>query len=226
MQLFFRTKDLFKGKVMNTENNQKLSGEIGQHTPTLNNPTSTTPQDKLVDVVDNLKTLEIQIKCTLDKHQYIRECIKTVEIKASFFLIIALGIFTYLNLQVYMKYSLHNTANWALPDYWTLYKVIYIISLISSLVSIIFCLMVMMPNFKKSTSSSTFFNEIAKYRSQQEYVSDVLTKTTNKLYEQNLNHAYDLAKVFSRKHDALRWGLWSATLAICLIAIKELLKFY
>ena len=84
----------------------------------------------------------------------------------------------------------------------------------------------MMPNLKNSTSTNVFFNEIVKYRSQQEYVSGELTKTSNELYLEKLNHVYDLAKVFSRKHNAFRWGLWSATLAICLIVIRELLNFY
>jgi len=156
-----------------------------------------------------------------DTYQFIRLFKRVVEVKAVVFLAVTLFLFAYLYSQIYLRARISSPDYWNLPFYWTLDGVFYITSSILCIVSMVSCLKVLMPNLKNLGSGSTLFNKIAKYRSQQDYVSYLLTKTSSDQDEEKI--VRDLANVTNRKNYAFRWGLWSALLCICLIVIMSLI---
>ena len=198
---------------MNTKSSQKLINRD------VENLSSKHILDKLVD---EPKTLDGKLKCTEETYQYIRLYKRVVELKAIILLAITLILLAYLYSKIYIKARLSDLANWALPNFWSFDEVFYIVSLICCLVSIALCLIVMMPNLKKLKEWPYFYNEIAIYWSQQGYLSGLLIKTSSNHNEEKLIR--DLAKITSRKNNALRWGFWSGTLSICLIFMMVLVK--
>ena len=198
---------------MNTKSSQKLVNSDAE------NLTNKYISDKLAD---ESKTLDDKLKCTEETYQYIRLYKRVVELKAIIFLVSTLILFAYLYSKIYIRARLSNLASWALPNFWSFDEVFYIVSLICCLVSIGLCLIVMMPNLKKLKEWPYFSDEIAIYRSQQGYLSGLLSKTSSDANEEKLIR--DLAKITSRKNNALRWGFWSGTLSICFIVIMALVK--
>ena len=176
----------------------------------------------LDELVDEPKTLDGKLKCTEEKYQYIRLYKRVVELKAIIFLSVTLILLAYLYSKIYIRTRLSNITNWALPNFWSMDEIFYIVSLICCLVSIALCLLVMMPNLKKLKVWPYFSKEIAKYGSQQGYLSGLFRKSSTIVNEDKLIR--DLAKIISRKNNALRWGFWSGTLSICLIFMMVLIK--
>ena len=197
---------------MNTKSSQKL----------VNNAENLSSKHILDKSVDEPKTLDDKLKCKEEMYQYIRLYKRVVELKAIIFLVSTLILLTYLYSKIYIRARLSDLANWTIPNFWSFDEVFYIVSLICCLVSIALCLIVMMPNLKKLKEWSYFPNEMAIYRSQQGYLPSLLNKTSSDPNEEKLIR--DLAKITSRKNNALRWSFLSGTLSICLIFMMVLVK--
>ena len=196
---------------MNTKSSQEL---------VKNDADNLSSKHILDKLADGSKTLDDKLKCTEETYQYIRLYKRVVELKAIIFLVTTLILLAYLYSKIYIRARLSNSANWTLPNFWSFDEVFYIASLICCLVSIGLCLIVMIPNLKKLKKWPYFSNEMTIYRSQQGYLSGLLSKTSSDANEEKLIR--DLAKIASEKNNALRWGFWSGTLSICFIFIMVL----
>ena len=198
---------------MNTKSSQKL----------VKNDSDNLSSKHILDkLVDEPKTLDGKLKCTEEALQYIRLYKRVVELKAIIFLSVTLTLLAYLYSKIYIRARLSDLANWFLPNFWSFDEVLYIVSLICCLASIALCFIVMMPNLKKLKVWLYFSKEIAINGSQQGYLFGLFRKTSTIANEDKLIR--DLAKITSKKNNALRWGFWSGTLSICLVVVMVLVK--
>lgn len=193
---------------MTNENNQSAQGNI----PSLENAIPLTVSSENTGSVsgienssDNKKKvveeIEIKLKYAEEIHQYIREYIRTADQKATFFFASFAALLTYQNSNGHLTIWMSN------PQTWGLIQLFAFLSSVGFLISTILCIFVVIPRLKGTKRGIIFFNAIVEYPSQQDYAKDVLSQFPNKLCEEKLKHAYDLAKVCSKKYIVLHYAL-------------------
>jgi hypothetical protein len=161
------------------------------------------------------KDQESRLKFAEETHQYIRECIRLADQKATFFFAGSSALLAYLH-------KLGLASKWILtPTTWSLAHVLSFFASIGLLLCAIACLLAVMPRLKGSKRGIVFFAAINEYNSSNDYVSEFMNKSLFDLCEEKLKHAYELSAICKRKYVMLKWGQWLG--AIGLIATLLLL---
>lgn len=193
---------------MAIENNQSAHGNI----PSLENATPLTVSPERTDSVSGIENnsdvkkkvieeIEIKLNYAEEIHQYIRGYIQTADQKAAFFFATFAALLTYQNSNGYLTIWISN------PKMWDFVQFFAFLSSVGFLISTILCIFVVIPRLKGTKRGIIYFNAIIEYSSQQEYAQDVLSQIPNKLCEEKLKHAYELAQICSKKYKVLHYVL-------------------
>jgi len=140
------------------------------------------------------------LKFAEETHQYVREQIRFVDQKATFFFTGATALLAYLNTQGLANQWLAN------PKTWGLIEILAFVATVGLVISTFASLATVIPRLSGSRRGVIFFSAIREYENSQEYCSEVLRQSPSELCEAKLKHIYDLAGICREKYEALKWG--------------------
>ncbi len=208
---------------MTTHDNQSSSDNLDKSISSIDNPrplVTSHPQapseNGIIHVLrkdTDSEQLNSRLKYGEDAHLYIREFIRSADQKATFFFATFAALLAYLNTSGYLTIWVSDPTNWKLTE------ILAFLATIGFLGSAFCCLFVVIPRLRGSKRGLVFFNAIVEYSSQQEFVSDVMEASPNKLCEEKIKHIYEIAKVCDRKYKMLRYGLWLGGIGFCGMAL-------
>ena len=199
-----------------SDNSDNNISPIENPSPLVSNSSEATAGNGIIHVPatgedsDKLNALQ---KYGEESHLYIREYIRSADQKAAFFFATFSALLAYLNSSGYLTVWVSNPTSWRLTE------VLSFFATVGFLVSAFCCLFVVIPRLSGSRRGLVFFNAIIEYPTQQDFVTDVMETSPNKLNEEKIKHVYDIAKVCNRKYKVLRLGLWSGGVGFCGMAL-------
>lgn len=147
-------------------------------------------------------------KCAESVHNYVREFIRIADQKAAFFFAIATALLAFL-------YNQKLANKWVMPPVeWRLPEILSFFATWGLVISAAACMFTVYPRTPGSKRGIVFFQAIAEFESAQEYVRDVLAKSSAQLVSAKLTHVHVLAKVCSRKYGILRVAIWAGAIGV------------
>ena len=205
---------------MSQNETQSSSGVASGNVTGSENPGSITggPPTDLSDSAistEKLTSSDFEFKASFadQTHSYIREYIKTADQKATFYFAFFAAIIAYSDTTGFLRQWIVDLSNWKMQEF---------VSFLSSLLLILSAfgfLWVVKPRLSGSKKGIVFFNAIAEFDSQGEYINEMASLSAIKLYEEKVKHSFELAKICSRKYRILGISLWLGGVGFVLLVL-------
>lgn len=150
--------------------------------------------------VADVKELEIKLKFAEETHQYIRDCIRQADQKATFLFAGSSTLLAYLN-------SISVAQSWlSNPQTWSLLDMLSFLATCGLMIGTACCAFVITPRLGGSKKGLVFFSSIQEYETPAEYATVLNSKSSSELCEAKLKHVYELSTVCHAKFNSLTWA--------------------
>ncbi len=100
----------------------------------------------------------------------------------------------------------------------------YLLTGITSVISIVFCVIVLYPRLPKSEMGLIFWENIKSYSSINEYLNDVRQLGNSKVEEEYAKQNWHVSKVLSTKNKHVRTAIIAFTISLILLVVTFLLN--
>jgi hypothetical protein len=141
-------------------------------------------------------------------HQYIRDYIRQADQKAGFFFTAGTALLAFL-------YNTGVSSRWRKAILlWNVLDIAAFLAMATLAVSVIACLIVVIPRTRGSRRGYLFWEAIAEYDTNRQYADDLAAIPLPTLLQTKTEHCHELARVCRRKYQVLRAALWVGTVGL------------
>ncbi len=161
---------------------------------------------------------EVKLKFAEETHQYVRDCIRQADQKATFLFAGSSTLLAYLNAISVAQSWLSNPKTWGLLD------VLSFLGTSGLMLGAACCALVITPRLGGSKRGLVFFSAIQEYETPAEFAIELNSKRPVELCEAKLRHVHELSKVCHAKFKSLslafRLSIFGAFCAFVVLVIK------